>query len=64
MMINCQFELFIYICQMEESNAQVPQRLGWDAGNQHQNVAYNRMPTQSEDLFHPLGGNTSTLHMG
>ncbi|KAB1216811.1 MADS-box protein CMB1 [Morella rubra] len=45
----------------EESNAQIPLRLAWEAGGQ--SIQYSRLPPQSEVFFQPLGGN-STLQIG
>lgn len=49
------------ILQWEESNAQIPLRLAWEAGGQ--SIQYSRLPPQSEVFFQPLGGN-STLQIG
>ncbi|XP_062169760.1 agamous-like MADS-box protein MADS2 [Alnus glutinosa] len=45
----------------EESDAQIPFQLTWEAGGQ--SIQYNRLPTQSNGFFQPLSGN-STLQIG
>nr|QGP72146.1 MADS-box protein SEP4 [Betula platyphylla] len=45
----------------EESDAQIPFRLAWEAGGQ--SIQYGRLPPQSEGFFQPLGVN-STLQIG
>ncbi|KAK3406409.1 hypothetical protein EUGRSUZ_K02546 [Eucalyptus grandis] len=49
--------------KLEESNTRIPLRLGWEAED-HNNISYSRLPTQSQGLiFQPLGGNP-TLQIG
>ncbi|TXG51645.1 hypothetical protein EZV62_024169 [Acer yangbiense] len=48
--------------KMEESSAQVPLRLAWEATGP-QNITYNRLPPQSEGFFQPLPSN-SDLQIG
>ncbi|KAH7528898.1 hypothetical protein FEM48_Zijuj05G0126700 [Ziziphus jujuba var. spinosa] len=48
--------------KLEESSAQISNRVAWEAGGQ--NISYNRgLPPQSEGFFHPLEAN-STLQIG
>eukprot|EP00257_Ricinus_communis_P002949 XP_002514624.2 MADS-box protein EJ2 [Ricinus communis] len=47
--------------KLEESSAQVPLGLAWEAGGP--NIQYNRLPAHSEGFFHPLGEH-STLQIG
>ncbi|KAK1565697.1 hypothetical protein Q3G72_032813 [Acer saccharum] len=48
--------------KMEESSAQVPLRLAWEATGP-QNITYNRLPPQSDAFFQPLPSN-SDLQIG
>ncbi|KAK2663423.1 hypothetical protein Ddye_001997 [Dipteronia dyeriana] len=48
--------------KMEESSAQVPLRLAWEASGP-QNFTYNRLPPQSEGFFQPLPSH-SDLQIG
>lgn len=49
--------------KLEESNARIPLRLGWEAED-HNSISYSRLPPQSQGLiFQPLGGNP-TLQIG
>lgn len=50
-----------FLSQYEESDAQIPFRLEWEAGGQ--SIQYGRLPPQSEGFFQPLSGN-STLQIG
>ncbi|KAK9669089.1 hypothetical protein RND81_13G108400 [Saponaria officinalis] len=42
--------------KLEESNHQFPSRLTWE-GEDHQNIPFSRISTQSEAFFHPLCSN-------
>ncbi|XVF54456.1 hypothetical protein PTKIN_Ptkin05aG0181500 [Pterospermum kingtungense] len=43
--------------KLEEFSLQVPLRLAWENGGQ--NIAYNRLPAQSQGFFQPLEANSS-----
>ncbi|XP_057465362.1 agamous-like MADS-box protein MADS2 isoform X2 [Actinidia eriantha] len=47
--------------KLEESTAEIPFRLSWEAGGQ--TIPYNRVPAQSSEFFQPLGLNSS-LQLG
>ncbi|XP_074316472.1 agamous-like MADS-box protein MADS2 [Silene latifolia] len=53
------------IKKLEESNAQFPSRVTWESSeDQHQNIPFSRIPTQSEGFFQPLCSNHQPSQIG